>query len=58
MTVRQDREDPIAMAVNSEDVHLLQWINIYLDTARKDGTLDKLVAVYLKSGNWKDPAGE
>ncbi len=58
MQIRQDREDPIAIAVNCEDTHLLQWINVYIDTIRKDGTLDKLVSTYLKGNVWKEPSIE
>ena len=54
--VLTDKEDPIAIAVNWQDRHLLSWLNIYLDTATKDGTIPKLRQMYLESNDWKDHA--
>ncbi|MBN1913681.1 MAG: amino acid ABC transporter substrate-binding protein [Candidatus Omnitrophica bacterium] len=44
----RSNEDPIAMAVHWEDVHLYEWLNQYLDGVIKDGTVDKLVTKYLE----------
>jgi len=56
--VLTDKEDPLAIAVHWKDTHLLAWLNIYLDSATKDGTIDKLVAVYLESNDWKEEKTE
>ena len=41
------KEDPISMAVHWEDMHLLGWLNQYIDTIASDGTLDRLKKKYL-----------
>ena len=41
------KEDPIAIAVHWEDRHLLGWLNQYIDTITRDGTLDRLKKKYL-----------
>lgn len=46
----RDKEDPIAMAVHWEDIHLYEWLNQYLRAVIKDGTVDKLINKYLESG--------
>lgn len=44
--VLKDKEDPLAMAVHWEDIHLREWLNQYLDMRMKDGTVDKIINKY------------
>ena len=45
----RQKEDPIAMAVRWQDIHLCAWLNQYLRGVTKDGTIDKFIEKYLES---------
>ncbi|MCI5119777.1 MAG: amino acid ABC transporter substrate-binding protein [Candidatus Electrothrix sp. AUS4] len=44
----QDKEDPISIVVHWQDTHLLNWLNLYLATLKRDGTLDAWIEKWLK----------
>lgn len=44
----KEDSDSIAIAVPWEEPHLLEWINLYLNTIRMDGTADRLAKTYLQ----------
>jgi polar amino acid transport system substrate-binding protein len=46
MVVLEGKEDPIAMAVPWDSVHLLSWLNLYLKTVRLDLTADNVLDQY------------
>ncbi len=46
MVVLEGKEDPIAMAVLWDSVHLLSWLNLYLQTIKLDLTADKVLNQY------------
>lgn len=46
-------KDPLAFAVRHESVNLWQWINLYFDTARRDGSYDKNIKYWMESTDWK-----
>lgn len=46
-------KDPLAFAVRHESVNLWQWINLYFDTIRSNGTYDKNIAYWLEGVEWK-----
>lgn len=46
-------KDPLAFAVRHESVNLWQWINLYLETIRANGTYDQNIAYWLKGTDWK-----
>ena len=41
------------MAVNWRDTHWLAWLNLYLDTLRDTGALERLMGRYRKEGGWR-----
>jgi polar amino acid transport system substrate-binding protein len=47
-------KDPLAFAVRQESVDLWQWINLYFETIRNDGTYDKNIAYWMESTDWKN----
>ena len=47
--ILQDKEDPISIVVNWQDTHLLDWLNLYLGTLKRDGTLDAWIEKWLKN---------
>lgn len=46
-TKLMDLKDPIAIAVNWQDTHLLRWLNLYLSTMLKQSTIDLWDKKYL-----------
>jgi polar amino acid transport system substrate-binding protein len=46
MVALEGKKDPIAMAVPWNSVHLLSWLNLYLQTANLDLTVDKVLDQY------------
>lgn len=50
----KDRVDPIAIAMHWEDTHLRSWINLHLETIKKNGLLEKLRKTYLIGDTWRD----
>jgi polar amino acid transport system substrate-binding protein len=46
-------KDPLAFAVRHDSVNLWQWINLYFETIRADGTYDANINYWLKSSDWK-----
>jgi len=51
--VLRKRKDHIAMAVNWRDTHWLGWLNLYLDTIRETGALERLTRRYQKGAVWR-----
>jgi ABC-type amino acid transport substrate-binding protein len=48
----RQKEDPIAIAVHWQDIHLYEWLNQYLRGVIKDGTIDKFIGKYLENSGW------
>lgn len=46
-------KDPLAFAVLHESVNLWQWINLYFETIRSNGTYDKNIAYWMEGIEWK-----
>ncbi len=46
-------KDPLAFAVRHESVNLWQWINLFFNTIRADGTYQKNIAYWMESTDWK-----
>jgi len=46
-------KDPLAFAVRHESVNLWQWVNLYFQTIRADGTYDANVKYWMESTDWK-----
>jgi polar amino acid transport system substrate-binding protein len=46
-------QDPLAFAVLHESVNLWQWINLYFQFARSDGTYDRVIQYWMESTDWK-----
>ncbi len=46
-------KDPLSFAVRHESVNLWQWINLYFETARNDGSYDKNIKYWMESADWK-----
>ena len=46
-------KDPLAFAVQHESINLWQWINLYFQTIRQDGTYDKNIKYWMESTDWK-----
>jgi len=46
-------KDPLAFAVLHESVNLWQWINLYFETIRANGTYDKNIAYWMEGIEWK-----
>lgn len=46
-------QDPLAFAVLHESVNLWQWINLYFQYARSDGTYDRVMQYWMESTDWK-----
>ena len=46
-------KDPLAFAVRHDSVNLWQWINLYFDTIRSNGTYDKNIAYWMEGTDWK-----
>ncbi|OGR23805.1 MAG: amino acid ABC transporter substrate-binding protein [Desulfobacterales bacterium RIFOXYA12_FULL_46_15] len=46
-------KDPLSFAVRHESVNLLQWINLYFETIRANGTYDQNIAYWLQGVDWK-----
>jgi len=46
-------QDPLAFAVLHESVNLWQWINLYFQYARGDGTYDRVMQYWMESTDWK-----
>ncbi len=44
---------PLAFAVRPEDVHLLEWMNLFFDWIQNDGRLDQYVNYWVKTLDWK-----
>ena len=51
--IRNNRIDPVAMAVHSNDHHLLTWLNSYLEIISLDGTAEGLKRTYLDDDEWR-----
>ncbi len=49
-TVDRQRRDPLAIAVASGDVHLLAWLDLYLETIRADGSAERLYRRWFGEG--------
>ena len=50
--IMENKEDPIAFAVNPEDDQLWVWLNLYLKQIKSDGTYNKLINKYFQSEDW------
>jgi polar amino acid transport system substrate-binding protein len=46
-------KDSLAFGVRHESVNLWQWINLYFETIRENGTYDKNIDYWLKGVDWK-----
>jgi polar amino acid transport system substrate-binding protein len=46
-------KDSLAFAVRHESINLWQWINLYFETIRENGTYDKNINYWLKGADWK-----
>jgi len=46
-------KDPLAFAVRHESVNLWQWVNLYFQFARSDGSYDKNIKYWMESTDWK-----
>ena len=46
-------KDPLAFAVRQDSVNLWQWINLYFQTIRADGTYQANIAYWMESTDWK-----
>jgi polar amino acid transport system substrate-binding protein len=46
-------KDPLAFAVRHESVNLWQWINLYFQTIRANGTYDENINYWMKGTEWK-----
>ncbi len=46
MVFLEGKNDPIAMAVPWDSVHLLSWLNLYLQTIKLNLTADKVLDQY------------
>jgi len=46
-------KDPLAFAVRHESINLWQWINLYFETIRSNGTYDKNIAYWMEGIEWK-----
>ena len=46
-------KDPLAFAVRHESVNLWQWINLFFNTIRADGTYDANIKYWMESPDWK-----
>jgi len=46
-------KDPLSFAVRHESVNLWQWVNLYFDTIRRDGTYDTNIKYWMESMDWK-----
>ena len=46
-------KDPLSFAVRHESVNLWQWVNLYFDTIRRDGTYDANIQYWMESTDWK-----
>uniref|UniRef100_UPI004057C40A substrate-binding periplasmic protein n=1 Tax=Candidatus Electrothrix sp. TaxID=2170559 RepID=UPI004057C40A len=46
--ILHDKEDPISIVVNWQDTHLLNWLNLYLSTLKRDGTLDDWIRKWVE----------
>lgn len=44
--LRKDRQDPLSFIVHWQDHQFLNWLNIYIEIARKDETLSKIFNKY------------
>ena len=43
---------PLCFAVRPESDHLWKWVNLYFRTVRLDGTYDRIIGYWVKSGQW------
>ena len=50
--IMEKKEDPIAFAVNREDVQFWIWLNLYLKQIKADGTNDRMINTYFNSEEW------
>lgn len=46
-------KDPLAFAVRHDSVNLWQWINLFFNTIRADGTYDANIKYWMESSDWK-----
>ena len=46
-------KDPLAFAVRHDSVNLWQWVNLYFNTIRRDGTYDANIKYWMESTDWK-----
>lgn len=46
-------KDPLAFAVRQESVNLWQWVNLFFETIRADGTYDANIKYWMESTDWK-----
>lgn len=44
---------PLAFTVRPEDVHLLQWMNLFFQWVKLDGRLDKIKQYWVFSNDWR-----
>lgn len=52
--ILHDKKDPISIVVNWQDTHLLNWLNLYLATLKRDGKLDDWTDKWLKNTDESD----
>lgn len=46
-------KDPLAFAVRQDSVNLWQWVNLYFNTVKQDGTYQDNLKYWLESTEWK-----
>jgi polar amino acid transport system substrate-binding protein len=44
--------EPIGIAVNKEDYHLVNWINNYIQQIQSDGTYDEIYTKWFRNNDW------
>lgn len=49
----REKTYPIVIATHWENKYLLAWINIFLDTIKINGTLQRLKEAYLENSDWR-----
>jgi polar amino acid transport system substrate-binding protein len=50
---RGEGKDPLSFAVRYDSVDLWQWVNLYFDNVRADGTYKQNMKYWLESADWK-----
>jgi polar amino acid transport system substrate-binding protein len=51
-----NKADAIVMAVNLDNDHLVKWLNVYIDLAKRAGLFERLERQYLDGNSWRQQA--